>query len=322
MNDAAVMQLFLPLYADLRPEDQFQNKQPLLAHYTTIQVLEKILANNEVWFSNPLFMNDVEELRFGILQGNALVINSQGIANACKTPARAQLFKNHFTGYFNKFDNEHVLNTYVFCLSEHDKCDNDGLLSMWRGYGANGNGAAIVFDTAKMNVVEGSPLIIAQVNYDTTAARIEWINKLLSKFEEILSTANLPDDKLDLAAYSLFERIKLFALFTKHRGFKEEVEWRVVYMPDRDNEKKLEPMFSYLIGSRGIEPKLRFKVLPIKGLTVDDLSLEKITERIILGPSISTPIAAATILRMLDILNQSGLKSKLRGSTIPFRAIG
>jgi hypothetical protein len=68
LNDADVMQLFLPLYADLRPEDGFQNKKPLLAHYTTIQVLEKILGNNEVWFSNPLFMNDMEEVRFGVLK--------------------------------------------------------------------------------------------------------------------------------------------------------------------------------------------------------------------------------------------------------------
>jgi hypothetical protein len=53
MDDAEVSQLFLPLWADLRPEDAFQNKKPLLAHYTTIQVLEKILTSNELWFSNP-----------------------------------------------------------------------------------------------------------------------------------------------------------------------------------------------------------------------------------------------------------------------------
>ena len=321
MNDADVLQLFLPLYADLRPEDAFPNKRPLLAHYTTVQVLEKILTNNEVWFSNPLFMNDMEEVRFGVVQGNELVLNNQEIENACQTPERVQEFKRNFVYYFDQFANQHVLNTYVFCLSLHDKVDNDGLLSMWRGYGANGNGVAIVFDAAQFNLVEDSPLIVAEVTYATTEARMDWLKKLLSTFAKIISTSNIPLEKLHLAAYSLFERIKLFALFTKHRGFKEEAEWRVVYMPERDTEKKLQSMFHYSIGSRGIEPKLRFKIFPIKGVTGDDLSLNKITERIILGPSTSNPMAVATISRMLDVLNQPGLKSKLRGSTIPFRAI-
>jgi hypothetical protein len=31
----------------------------------------------------------------------------------------------------------------------------------------------------------------------------------------------------------------MFALFTKHHGFKEEKEWRIVYHPDNDREKKI-----------------------------------------------------------------------------------
>ena len=321
MSDTEIMQLFTPLFEDLRPEDSFEKKKPLLAHYTTIQVLEKILANNEVWFSNPLFMNDLEEVRFGVIEGHSLVMNSVEIAKACNKPERAQLFKNYFDAYFNKFANQHVLNTYVFCLSNHDRNDNDGLLSMWRGYGANGNGVAIVFDTAQLNVIDGSPLIISKVSYDTTDARKAWLKNLLVTFEKIISLSNIPDDKIYLAAYYLFERIKLFALFTKHRGFKEEDEWRIVYIPERDAEEKLKPMFQYFIGPRGVEPKLKFKVLPVKGLTTDDLSLTKIIERIIIGPSISSPMTKATIERMLDILKHSDLKSKLQGSTIPFRAL-
>jgi hypothetical protein len=192
---------------------------------------------------------------------------------------------------------------------------------MWRGYGANGNGVAIVFDTAQLNVIDGSPLIISKVSYDATDARKEWLKNLLVKFEKILSNSIIPDDKIYLAAYCLFERIKLFALFTKHRGFKEEDEWRIVYIPERDTEEQLKPMFQYFIGPRGIEPKLKFKVLPVKGLTTDDLSLTKIIERIIIGPSISSPMTRATIERMLDILKHPALKSKLQGSTIPFRAL-
>jgi hypothetical protein len=321
MDDTAVLRLFDPLYADFRPEDAFHIKKPLLAHYTTIPVLEKILTTNEIWFSNPLFMNDIEEVRFGVLQGNSLVMGSKQIAIACKTVERAQKFEQSFASFFNQFANQNVLNTYVFCMSEHDKDDNDGLLSMWRGYGANGNGVAIVFDVTQINVLPTSPLIIAAVNYDTTEARMAWLQKLLTTFAKILHEASVPDEKLYICAHALFERIKLFALFTKHRGFKEEREWRVVYMPDRDPQKKGESMFHYAIGHRGVEPKMRFKIGYIEGLTAPDLSLAKITERIILGPTISSPIANATVSRMFDLLGQTELKAKLRASTIPLRSI-
>lgn len=43
----------------------------------------------------------------------------------------------------------------------------------------------------------------------------------------------------------VFERLKLFALFTKHDGFKEEKEWRVVYLSERDTGKKLRSMLGY-----------------------------------------------------------------------------
>ncbi|WP_256469832.1 MULTISPECIES: hypothetical protein [unclassified Bradyrhizobium] len=41
MDDKSIISIFSPLWADLRPEDTFAAKKPLLAHYTTIQVLEK-----------------------------------------------------------------------------------------------------------------------------------------------------------------------------------------------------------------------------------------------------------------------------------------
>jgi len=321
MDDQEIIQQFQQLWADLRPEDSFPVKKPLLAHYTTIQTLEKILSSNEVWFSNPLFMNDNEEVRFGVLQANEIVLTSHRLVDACRTQERAMRFKNEFTHLFNQFANEHVFNTYVFCLSNHERDDNDGRLSMWRGYGANGNGAAIVFDTARLNVNEKTALIIAKVSYDSREARIDWLRKMMSNFEVLLARANIPDEKLHVAAYALFERIKLFALFTKHRGFIEEDEWRIVYFPDRDQGKKLEPMFHYSIGPRGIEPKLRFKLAPIEGLTADDLSLAKLTDRIILGPSVASPMARVAVLRMLDIHNQAALKPKLHASTIPFRVV-
>jgi hypothetical protein len=191
---------------------------------------------------------------------------------------------------------------------------------MWRGYGGNGNGAALVFDAGKINSREESPLIIANVHYGTAEERISYLRKYVAQFSEILGEAHIPDQQLHLAAFTLFERIKLFSVFTKHRGFSEEKEWRVAYMRSRDAGKIFDRTFSYAVGTRGVEPKLKFKLEPIEGLTETDLSILKITDRIILGPSLSSPLALATVGKMLDNLGLAELKPRVIASTIPFRA--
>jgi hypothetical protein len=240
--------------------------------------------------------------------------------NPLASTERFDLLKLNFIHCYNKFANEHVIDVYVFCLSEHVKDDTDGLLSMWRGYGGNGSGVAIVFDAGKLPVWDGSPLIFARVQYASTEERTNRLQRLTTQFAKILGQTSIPDDKLYLGAYYFFERLKLFALFTKHHGFKEENEWRVVYMPDRDRGKVFDRMLSYCIGPRGVEPKLKVKIERIPDLTDDDLSLSRIVERIILGPSLSSPLAHASILKMLETLGGSDLKDRIKSSTIPFRA--
>lgn len=320
MDDAAIWKLLEPLDSDILDEEQFFIRKPHLAHYTSLDVLEKILKTDEVWFSNPLFMNDLEEVRFGVLQGANAINRSEIIRKALGTDARNKMFAEAFDHYINYFEQNHLLDTYVFCLSEHDPENKDGLLSMWRAYGANGNGAALVFDTSKLGVVENSPLILARVKYGSTDERLEWFGKIASTFAKILDENPIPDDKIWITGARIFERIKFFALFSKHDGFEEEKEWRIVYMSERDTDGKLKPMQHYLNGPRGVEPKLRFKVAPIEGLTAPDLSFDKILSAIILGPSISSPLAVRSVKRMLDLIGKPELKNRLVASSIPLRA--
>jgi hypothetical protein len=321
MNDEEILilKLFEPLFVDLRGGDRYPAKRPLLAHYTSITVLEAILRNNEVWLSNPLFMNDIEEVSFGINTGTILFLTSTEIESACGSKPRFDRLKAAFNHYSHMFDYEHALDTYVFCCSEHEKDNKDGLLSMWRGYGGNGNGVAIVFDTAKLTAPEESPLIIANVDYGTTEEREDWLRKRITEFAKILGKSNIPDDKLYLSSYCFFQRLLLFAVFTKHVGFKEENEWRVVYMRERDTAKIFDGMFSYWVGPRGVEPKLKLKIEAIPDLADNGLTLSNIVERIILGPSLSSPLAVRTISRMFEISNKSDLKDRIMSSTIPFR---
>jgi hypothetical protein len=118
-------------------------------------------------------MNDLEEVRFGMTEGANLFLASSEIESACGSKERFNVLRSTFIYWYDTFAKEHALDLYVFCLSVHARENTDGLLSMWRGYGGNGNGAAIVFDAAKLAAREDSPLIIAKVHYDTANQRID-----------------------------------------------------------------------------------------------------------------------------------------------------
>jgi hypothetical protein len=292
---------------------------PLLAHYTSIKIMESIFQTGQIWFSNPLFMNDLQEVRFGLQEGQRLFLNHDLLISAVGTDERLGKVASHFQGYFGNFDMNEVFDIYLFCLSEHEASNMDGLLSMWRGYGHHGDGVALVFDPNKVTEVPTSPLIFQKVQYASDQDRLSQLTKIFSNWAQLTAAADLPDEKLWIAAYTAFYAVKQFSLTTKHVGFSEEAEWRVIYSPDRDPAGLLKQCLAYHIGERGVEPKLKFQVGHLPGVTHDDLALDRLLERIILGPSLSSPLARRSVQRMLDNIGRPEFKSRLFASGIPLR---
>lgn len=306
-------------FVPLDREDNWPTTKPLLAHYTSIENLEAIVRSNELWFSNPLTMNDYEEIRFGFEHGLSIFRDNIGIADAFSTKCRHDEFLRRFSDHFHRYDRQALLDTYVFCLSLHDETDLDGRLSMWRGYGGNGHGAAIVFDTSQLSVAENTPLIVSKIEYGSLDQRRNYLIDLANLFAQCVKNEELRDEQIDEAAYWCLERIKLFALFNKHAGFSEEQEWRVVYMRERDQQDKLVKKLSYARGRGGYQPKLKLPIEPIDGLSDESLDLSKLIYRIILGPTHSSPLAVRAVQRMLQELDRSDLVPRVIPSTIPYR---
>jgi hypothetical protein len=325
MTDQEIHQTFESLWADVGGPDTFPETKPLLAHYTSISTLECIMKDDVMWMGNPLLMNDFQELRFGITEAARAFRLHEGILNICggSDNQRYQALLKAFEYKLERVSNDDSFDTYVLCFSEHLRTEEncDGLLSMWRGYGANGSGAAIIFDTEKVNELKKSPLILSKVHYGSTQKRLQWIDDKLVQFADILMKSEIPTDKFYIPVHILLERFKLFALFTKHDGFKEEQEWRLVYLKDRDADGKLNDMLDYNIGKNGIEPKLKLKVGPINGVIGDPISLQKLVTQIILGPSISNVLTLMTVKRMLGKVGKAELADKVKMSTTPFRGI-
>jgi hypothetical protein len=76
---------------------------------------------------------------------------------------------------------------------------------------------------------------------------------------------------------------------------------------------------SYFIGPRGAEPKLKFKIAPLLGGLPDSLSLARLLEFMVLGPSVSSPIAISGFSRVLRGTCLQGFEDRVRASTIPLR---
>jgi len=321
MNNINIQQnLEQVLWVEIKDSPSFPATRPLLAHYTSIATFEQIISNNEIWLSNPLYMNDWEELQFGMIEGAKAFRGNKNILNACENSNAYNKLINAFDYLFNEFDIRHVLDTYVLCFSEHTTDRADGLLSMWRGYGANGKGIAIVFDLKKIEPLPNSPLIISKVHYGSSQERIEWMNLKTSQLASILKNYPQTDENLYYISHAWFQRLKIFSLFTKHCGFNEEQEWRIVYLNDRDSNQSLKDMLSYSITQKGVEPKLKLKIDSISGVTGQNISLENLISQIILGPSISTVLTRNSICRMLELKGKNILAEKVLVSSIPYRA--
>lgn len=313
-----IYQLLAPMFDDLWDADDYPQRRPLLAHYSTVGTVERIIASNEIWLSNPLFMNDVEEIRFGILEGFEKINQ-----NASLKKLEGRLYESlmyHINTLHEDFINEGALDLYILCFTDHTPGDTDGRLSMWRAYGGGGDGAALVFDTSKLDGHGDSPLILAKVHYGSNEARLDWLERKIEGFAQLISTSNFNETEMWNVAHLLYNRLKLFAIFTKHSGFEEEKEWRLVYYKEKDYEEKLKDDFSYAIGPRGIEPKLKLKIKTIGELDRTEVSLEKLLNMIILGPvSTSSTLTQATFKKMLGLLKRDELRDRVFSSSIPFR---
>lgn len=211
-QDQEITQLFAPLYSRFFQADIVREQKPLLAHYTSLETVEKILTSHELWFSNPLFMNDWEEMRFGILEGIALLDRTQHVQAALKSEIRIQNFKAAFGHFYEQLDKVNLLDVYVFCLSQHPKGNEDGLLSMWRGYGGHGRGAALIFDTAKMSFVPGAPMYLCKVEYGSRQHRIATLETLLVQWAKIVQESEISDEQVAIAAHNLLSIFKYYAL--------------------------------------------------------------------------------------------------------------
>lgn len=318
MNDDELDQAFFPLWSDALTAEDYPSRRPILAHYTSLQTLEHIVKGKEFWLSNPLLMNDTQEVRQGLYLAADCIRSHEGLKDMFG-PAGADQLVRTFSANHYSFSTKDAFDTYVGSFSEHEADDEDGLLSMWRAYGANGSGAAIIFDTASLSPPKTQAgVVLGRVRYGTDEQRKKHICERLDEFCRIASNVRVGGEHVGKLGKILFNRFLMVSLFSKHRGFHEEREWRVAYLPFIDPDKSYQNRFHYFNGPRGVEPKFKL-VLADHPEFGGNLTLDKVITKILLGPTAATALSAESVRRMLKMLNQPNLAERVKVSGIPFR---
>lgn len=303
------------------PSKNYPEESPHIAHYTSLQTVESILKHGEIWFSHPFAMNDHEELLYGLIKGKEILHNSIKLKQWFENENTYASFINLFDCFFKDYEKNHVLDTFIACFSEIQPNDIDGKLSMWRGYGDQGKGAALVLNTSLITNLKESPIVFSKVKYSTRQQRETDLNQSIDRMVNVLNQVDYSQENILRLAHVWFYWLKIHALTTKHNGFSEECEWRFIYMPEFDKNQALKDSIDYHFINGIPEPKLKLKVEHIKGVTNEDASLGHYIDRIILGPcpENTKTLNINTFLRILDQTKNPNLKSRSFLSSIPFR---
>lgn len=228
MGEEFMLQAFLP---DIIKDGNklFLNNQNL-AYYTNGDVLYSILKYKELWLRSTACMNDYREIRYASEYVRNLLLDNdsrmfKSVVNALKliTKFPEEYLREELVNMLDKISVGLYLHTYIMCLTEHDEKEfPDGNLQMFNSYG-RGNGVCIVFDRDKLKLFD---LPIYKIHYLTEDEITNKVNELLVRLE------NKNIELRSISDNDILKYLKLFFIHlivtTKHPGFKQEKEWRLI----------------------------------------------------------------------------------------------
>lgn len=201
-----------------------------LYHYTDQQGAFGILESKSIWASDPLFLNDKQEIRLGI---SALNKAFKKVKNdKPKIYEEVKTAHLHLTTFKDDAGEEFpgLLRQRAYTISFTTEPDD---LSQWRGYGG-ASGVALGFELKLLEGARPKPFLAPMV-YGTE-----------DKFEDLLHEDLLYMlGKLDYEdsfnrIQALVIRYATFLPLMKHEAFQAENEWRVAVTGDRVGLQKAE----------------------------------------------------------------------------------
>lgn len=245
----------------------------ILYHYTTPAGFYGIANGGGFWLTPRSEMNDRQEGSYG-------------------SSLFEQMALDHDSVKFSVGDGRTLTaQDFVFCM-----CEDQDLLSQWRGYGGQGAGFALGFDSRKL--LENKvffKLIYEKTLQETILAECARIIEELSKSEPVLSVNQIISHAHSMAVQTL-----------KHPAFREENEWRM-----KLDGRTFADSVRFRIGPYGPMPFI--PTGPGTPIPWSPLPLVQV----VCGPS---PDQEKTIRSTIDFLISKGLQHvEVTGSDTPLR---
>lgn len=205
---------------------------------------------------------------------------------------------------------------FITCFSEHDDDEDDhGRLSMWRAYGAP-TGVAMVMNP---DVFHSSTDALAAYT-----SPVAYLSKedFLVEFQRKTTLINqnsewLVDRGRQRFLNYLFSMFKYALLCTKHPGFSEEREWRVIYVPKEEKSTRIVDTIKTITGFPQSVCEIPLEDVPEENLI--GASIPKLLDRLIVGPSEYAHEISSTLIKLLDAAGVENASERVRVSGIPLR---
>lgn len=299
----------------------FENQT--LAHYTTAENALNILKG-EVWLRNTRVMNDVAEVQYGaslierslqpgkrtdaepVLRriGKMLDTVHSGIAEEVFTEFRSRIWNL-------------VHQTHVTCLSvHHPEKEQNGRLSMWRAYTGNYAGVALVLDPEPFTQLISNPSFFSvPVSYNTEEELQTKLEGAATAMEN--SLAFIGSQPRYLVSWYFGSLLRRIATASKHHGFREEEEWRVMHTRFVDPADGLRYEIGTIRGIPQIVTKLSLR--PDGHFANQGLTIPKLLRQVIIGPTNYPFVVAEAIQTVMEAAGVENAEAKIKISEIPLR---
>jgi hypothetical protein len=287
-------------------------------HYTSADAALNILQTKRIWMRNVTCMSDYHEVQHGfdILQRYFTPEKTKefiGTLDLCMPGAAVQAME-HFNGWWNA---NIRLNTYVTSLSLHDRDEDQlGRLSMWRAFGAAPTRVAIVIKIPFYSgAVQELGLMFSPVAYLAEHEVHQTLTQVLKNVIEEVEFLR-SQDKQTVVTY-VFMMLFAAVACLKHRGFREEKEWRAVYCPQIIKS----PLMEHSLESVSGVPQHVYKI-PLDQTVSDKLAglhLPDILDHLIIGPSPYPWVLYRAFVEILEVAGVPDARDKVLVSDIPIR---
>ena len=316
-NDTKTLfDILYPQFSSDRDEVRHNNLR--FAYYTTADTASKIIKNREVWLRNSLVMNDSSEITYGLEAAKRFWLGQVGKGKIYLDKLEAEFpgVRSQVEEQLGQSGMNWRLRTYLACLSLHDQSeDKTGRLSMWRAYG---DVAVVINNTPFVGEVAETDALGAyfvKVDYSGQAG-IE--ARLSHAAGEITNRVDLfGQHEMHVLVKAIVGSALVAAIGTKHPGFKEEREWRVVFQPHQEDHPVLKRKTETVGGVIQDIWALPLCHDPEKGLSRADLP--NLLDRVIIGPSPYPYVSYTAFVNLLSEAGVENVEDKVIVSDIPLR---